>query len=155
MIHLSWNNREYLEHHWPIMFHTVEESAARLRLHPKTVLRFIREGKLHAARVGRAYRILDADLAAFAQTKPAAPVPRAVRVTSIVDIPDAPQSLHQYLSRSLHAMASGRTSYADPVRIDVTFDPTAGVVKIIVAATPADTAALMSSVDMLLQQSGT
>lgn len=139
------------------MFHTVDESAARLRLHPKTVLRFIREGKLRATRVGRAYRILDADLAAFAQTEPAAPapVPRAVRVTSIVDIPDASQSLHQYLSRSLHAMASGRTSYVDPVRIDVTFDPAASQVKIIVAATPADTAVLMSSLEALLQQSGT
>ncbi|MBN3829176.1 helix-turn-helix domain-containing protein [Burkholderia sp. Ac-20384] len=137
------------------MLHTVEESAARLRLHPKTVLRFIREGKLPATRVGRAYRILDADLAAFSQTKPAAPMPRAVRVTSIVDIPDASQSLHQYLSRSLHAMASGRTSYVDPVRIDVTFDPAASLVKIIVAATPADTAALMSSLEALLQQSGT
>ncbi|MBN3792629.1 helix-turn-helix domain-containing protein [Burkholderia sp. Ac-20353] len=139
------------------MFHTVEEAAARLRIHPKTVLRFIREGKLRATRVGRAYRIVDADLAAFAQTKPAAaaPVPRAVRVTSIVDIPDASQSLHQYLSRSLHAMASGRTSYVDPVRIDVTFDPAASQVKIIVAATPADTAALMSSLEMLLQHSGT
>ncbi|KVH29219.1 helix-turn-helix domain-containing protein [Burkholderia cepacia] len=137
------------------MFHTVDESAARLRLHPKTVLRFIREGKLRATRVGRAYRILDADLAAFAQTEPATPVPRAVRVTSIVDIPDASQSLHQYLSRSLHAMASGRTSYVEPVRIDVTFDPAASQVKIIVAATPADTAVLMSSLEALLQQSGT
>ncbi|WP_176050616.1 helix-turn-helix domain-containing protein [Burkholderia sp. BCC1644] len=137
------------------MFHTVEDTAARLRVHPKTVLRFIRDGKLRATRVGRAYRILDADLAAFAQTEPAAPVPRAVRVTSIVDIPDASQSLHQYLSRSLHAMASGRTSYVDPVRIDVTFDPAASVVKVVVAATPADTAALMSSLDTLLQKSGT
>ncbi|WP_322086023.1 helix-turn-helix domain-containing protein [Burkholderia sp. BCC1999] len=137
------------------MFHTVEDTATRLRVHPKTVLRFIRDGKLRATRVGRAYRILDADLAAFAQTEPAAPVPRAVRVTSIVDIPDASQSLHQYLSRSLHAMASGRTSYVEPVRIDVTFDPAASVVKVVVAATPADTAALMSSLDMLLQKSGT
>ncbi|OXI33123.1 DNA-binding protein [Burkholderia sp. AU16741] len=137
------------------MFHTVEDTAARLRVHPKTVLRFIRDGKLRATRVGRAYRILDVDLAAFARTEPAAPAPRAVRVTSIVDIPDGSQSLHQYLSRSLHAMASGRTSYVDPVRIDVTFDPASSVVKIIVAATPADTAALMSSLDMLLQQSGT
>ncbi|RQT44051.1 helix-turn-helix domain-containing protein [Burkholderia cepacia] len=137
------------------MFHTVDEFAARLRLHPKTVLRFIREGKLRATRVGRAYRILDTDLAAFAQTEPPALVPRAVRVTSIVDIPDASQSLHQYLSRSLHAMASGRTSYVDPVRIDVTFDPAASQVKIIVAATPADTAVLMSSLEALLQQSGT
>lgn len=146
---------EHIEHHEPIMFHTVDESAARLRLHPKTVLRFIREGKLRATRVGRAYRILDTDLAAFAQTEPPAPVPRAVRVTSIVDIPDASQSLHQYLSRSLHAMASGRTSYVDPVRIDVTFDPAASQVKIIVAATPADTVVLMSSLEALLQQSGT
>ncbi|MDN7427977.1 helix-turn-helix domain-containing protein [Burkholderia sp. AU45388] len=137
------------------MFHTVEDTAARLRVHPKTVLRFIRDGKLRATRVGRAYRILDVDLAAFARTEPAAPAPRAVRVTSIVDIPDGSQSLHQYLSRSLHVMASGRTSYVDPVRIDVTFDPASSVVKIIVAATPADTAALMSSLDMLLQQSGT
>jgi excisionase family DNA binding protein len=142
-------------YHWPIMFHTVEESAARLRLHPKTVLRFIREGKLPATRVGRAYRILDTDLAAFAQMKPAAPVPRAVRVTSIVDIPDASQSLHQHLSRSLQAMATSRTSYVDPVRIDVTFDPATSLVKIIVAATPADTAALMSSLEALLQHSGT
>ncbi|WGY70020.1 helix-turn-helix domain-containing protein [Burkholderia cepacia] len=137
------------------MFHTVEDTAARLRVHPKTVLRFIRDGKLRATRVGRAYRILDTDLAAFAQTEPAAPVPRAVRVTSIVDIPDASQSMHQYLSRSLHAMAAGRTSYVEPVRIDVTFDPAASVVKVVVAATPADTAALMSSLDMLLQKSGT
>ncbi|MBJ9968253.1 helix-turn-helix domain-containing protein [Burkholderia seminalis] len=137
------------------MFHTVEDTAARLRVHPKTVLRFIRDGKLRATRVGRAYRILDTDLAAFAPAAPAAAAPRAVRVTSIVDIPDASQSLHQYLSRSLHAMASGRTSYVDPVRIDVTFDPASSVVKVVVAATPADTAALMSSLDMLLQKSGT
>ncbi|MBL3967800.1 DNA-binding protein, partial [Burkholderia sp. KCJ3K979] len=45
--------------------------------------------------------------------------------------------------------------YVDPVRIDVTFDPASSMVKIIVTATPADTAALMSSLDMLLQQSGT
>lgn len=137
------------------MFHTVEDTAARLRVHPKTVLRFIRDGKLRATRVGRAYRILDTDLAAFAPAAPAAAAPRAVRVTSIVDIPDPSQALHQYLSRSLHAMASGRTSYVDPVRIDVTFDPASSVVKVVVAATPADTAALMSSLDMLLQKSGT
>lgn len=137
------------------MFHTVEDTAGRLRIHPKTVLRFIREGKLRATRVGRAYRILDADLAAFTQTTPAAPVPRTVRVTSIVDIPDASQSLHQYLSRSLQALVSSRASYVDPVRIDVTFDPATSQVKIIVAATPADTAALMSSLDALLQQDAT
>ncbi|HDR9582818.1 helix-turn-helix domain-containing protein [Burkholderia stabilis] len=137
------------------MFHTVEDTAGRLRIHPKTVLRFIREGKLRATRVGRAYRILDADLAAFTQTTPAAPVPRTVRVTSIVDIPDASQSLHQYLSRSLQALVSSRASYVDPVRIDVTFDPATSQVKIIVAATPADTAALMSSLDALLQQGAT
>ncbi|MGS0896568.1 helix-turn-helix domain-containing protein [Burkholderia stagnalis] len=137
------------------MFHTVDDTAARLRLHPKTVLRFIREGKLRATRVGRAYRILDADLAAFAHTTAAPPAPRAVRVTSIVDIPDASPTLHRYLSRSLPAMASSRASYREPVRIDVAFDPAASQVKLIVAATPADTAALLSALDALLQQADT
>ena len=31
-------------------FHTVADAAEQLRLHPKTILRFIREGRLRAIR---------------------------------------------------------------------------------------------------------
>jgi excisionase family DNA binding protein len=45
---------------------TVGFAATQLKLHPKTILRFIREGRLRATRVGKAFRILRADLDAFA-----------------------------------------------------------------------------------------
>lgn len=132
------------------MFHTVEDVAASLRVHPKTVLRFIREGKLRATRVGRAYRILNADLIEFAQLRPESDAPRTVRVTSIVDIPEGSQSMHQYLSKSLHAMTSRRGSYREPLRIDIAFDPASSQIKIIVTATPGDTAALMSALETIV-----
>ena len=46
--------------------YTVEQAAERLKLHPKTVLRMIREGRLKAARIGKAYRIAGDDLDAVA-----------------------------------------------------------------------------------------
>ena len=48
------------------MFHTVEHAARRLQLHPKTVLRFIRDGRLPAKRLGKAWRIRQSDLDALA-----------------------------------------------------------------------------------------
>ena len=45
---------------------TVEQAADRLKLHPKTVLRMIHEGRLKATRLGKAYRISGDDLDAAA-----------------------------------------------------------------------------------------
>ena len=41
---------------------TVEQAAQELSLHPKTVLRYIRDNRLPATRVGRSYRILRSEL---------------------------------------------------------------------------------------------
>jgi excisionase family DNA binding protein len=46
--------------------YTVEQAAERLKLHPKTVLRMIRDGRLKAARIGKAYRIAGEELDAVA-----------------------------------------------------------------------------------------
>jgi excisionase family DNA binding protein len=45
---------------------TAAFAALHLKLHIKTVLRFIREGRLRATRVGRSYRIVRSDLEASA-----------------------------------------------------------------------------------------
>ena len=49
--------------------YTVELAAERLRLHPKTVLRFIAEGRLRAVKMGKSYRILRSDLDALIGSK--------------------------------------------------------------------------------------
>ena len=46
-------------------FYTINEAAQRLSLHHKTVRKFISEGRLHATRAGKQWRITHADLAAF------------------------------------------------------------------------------------------
>jgi excisionase family DNA binding protein len=43
-------------------YYSPDEVAALLGLHVRTVRRFIREGRLKAARVGKQYRIADSDL---------------------------------------------------------------------------------------------
>ena len=51
--------------------YTVQELAEILSLHPKTVQRFIREGKLKATKIGREWRVQKEDLREFASGKDA------------------------------------------------------------------------------------
>jgi len=46
-------------------FYTPEEVAGILKVNPKTVLRWIREGKLKAVKAGRLWRVREEDLEAF------------------------------------------------------------------------------------------
>ena len=68
---------------------TVDQAAEQLNLHPNTVLRYIRDGRLPATRIGKSYRIARANLDAFAGVasgKSQAAVD--ARTTCIVDIPN-------------------------------------------------------------------
>lgn len=46
-------------------YYTVEKVAKMLTMHPKTIQRYIREGKLHAKKVGKSWRIFEKDLKDF------------------------------------------------------------------------------------------
>lgn len=128
-------------------FYTVEAAAERLKLHPKTVLRFIHEGRLRATRVGRQYRILRSDLAALAGA-PAAP--SGARVTSIVDIPGAGGDLARRLAAYLPALRTGE-AHADPMSIDLAHDPARDHLKIVVVGAPGDVAAMLGMIDIWLR----
>ena len=49
-------------------FYTVEKIAEMLEMHPKTIQKYIREGKLRATKVGKAWRVSGHDLSQFVQT---------------------------------------------------------------------------------------
>ncbi len=64
-------------------FLTTDQVAERLHLHQNTVIRYIREGKLPAAKVGNAYRIKESTLAAFlGETEPGDTSARVVAVAN-------------------------------------------------------------------------
>ncbi len=52
-------------------YFTVEQIAQMLQMHPKTVQRYIREGKLRAVKVGKGWRISGHDLSVFTESVPA------------------------------------------------------------------------------------
>ncbi len=46
-------------------YYTVDIIAKMLSMHPKTIQRYIREGKLHATKVGKRWQVQEHDLKAF------------------------------------------------------------------------------------------
>lgn len=48
-------------------YYTVEEISEMLAMHPKTIQRYIREGKLRANKVGKSWRVTGHDLSVFAE----------------------------------------------------------------------------------------
>ena len=131
---------------------TVDEAAERLKLHPKTVLRYIREGRLPATRIGKAYRIQRADLDAFAGV-PAQPAtaPSDATVTSIVDIPGVEATLAQKWARSVTNALNAKPQGA-PFRADVVYEPERSHLKIIIVGSPGDTANLMGLIRIWVEQ---
>ena len=50
-----------------ITFYTVDQIAKLLKIHPKTIQRYIREGKLKAVKVGKSWRVDGHDLSVFVE----------------------------------------------------------------------------------------
>lgn len=135
-------------------FYTVDQSAQRLSLHPKTVLRLIHEGRLRATRIGKAYRVLRSDLDAFAGVAPsraAAPTRPRARVTAIADIADLSPDQATRLANALQAALVSSEARAEPVQLDTAYDPIRHSLKAIVVASPGDAAALLRMVEPLLE----
>lgn len=122
--------------------YTVEQFAERLKLHPKTVRRFIREGRVRAVKVGKSYRILRSELEAMTGVVLGAGRSGA-RVTSIVDLPDVEAAKAQHLARVLPALRMGREAQADPMSLDVAYDPARKHLKVVIVGSPADNAAVL------------
>lgn len=129
--------------------YTVEQAADRLRLHPKTVLRFIREGRLQAMKVGRAYRIPSGALDALAGVAPA--TSNLARVTGIVDIEAVDDEGIRRLSALVGAAHLGG-GHGERLRVDLAHDPGRRSLKVVTIGSPGDVAALLKLIDIWLER---
>jgi excisionase family DNA binding protein len=131
--------------------YTVEQAADRLKLHPKTVLRMIREGRLKAVRLGKAYRISGDDLDAATGVARAEARESPDRATVIADFGDISPDLAQRLGTTLTAMLGGRQTRTDPVTLQTAYDPVLRRLKVVVTGSPDDAATLLKSAMFLLE----
>ena len=129
-------------------FLTVEAAAAILQMHPKTVLRHIREGRLRATKLGKQYRLLRSDLNAFAGAS--APGARQARVTSIVDVQDVDSLTLHRLTTVLLGAAHGKDPSATPLSVDIAHDAARDSAKVVIVGSPDDAAMLLKLVSACL-----
>jgi excisionase family DNA binding protein len=130
---------------------TVEQAAEELNLHPKTVLRYIRDGRLPATRIGKAYRITRAKLDAFAGVASGTSAAVAIaRTTCIVDIPGMSVKGAERLASFLHSAAMAADPGTPPMHLETVFDPVTQSMKVVVIGSPSDTARMLEMLQLQL-----
>jgi excisionase family DNA binding protein len=73
-------------------YYTVEQIAGLLNMHPKTIQRYIREGKLRASKIGKGWRVTGHDLSVFTESvkiigqSEKVPAQDRIKASSVVDI---------------------------------------------------------------------
>ena len=127
----------------------------QLGLHVKTVLRYIREGRLKAVRIGKEYRITSDSLRELAGSDLATPAPvvrtRQVLTSSIVDI-DAisPDESHRVTTMIMAAL-NGRKGEADYPRVDTIYYEERARLRITITASLTLTSELLRMIDTLVE----
>ena len=74
-------------------YYTVDQISEMLNMHPKTIQRYIREGKLRACKIGKGWRIAGHDLSVFAENHmntdmegTGTSAEDSVKISSVIDI---------------------------------------------------------------------
>ncbi|HLU54354.1 MAG TPA: helix-turn-helix domain-containing protein [Pseudonocardia sp.] len=132
--------------------YSVEEVAALLGLHVKTVRSYVHDGKLDAVRIGRRYRIPAEALEAF--TGRAVAPPRrgaAVEVSSVVQIDDVDRALADRISTLVVSSLGGAPNDDGRLRVESSYDPARSRLKLIVLGGPQSTAELLRLVGALVE----
>lgn len=133
---------------------TVEQAARELNLHSKTVLRYIRDGRLAATRIGKSYRIERAKLDAFAGVALGkAETAGGARTTCIVDIPNLSAEGAQRLAGFLHSAALSGNAETPSLHLETAFDPKTENMKVVMIGSISDVRKLLELVQLQIDSS--
>jgi len=113
---------------------SVEQVAAKLGLHVRTVRNYVRDGRLKAVRIGKQYRITAEDLAAFTglpvAERAAAP---AAELSGVVEIAGVDRAGADRIATMVVASVNGpRDGGERPLRVETVYDGERATMKIIV-----------------------
>ena len=128
---------------------TVDYAAEQLKVHPKTVLRFIHEGRLPATRLGKSFRIHRRDLEIFAgfPARDIAPVEPTV-VTCIVDISGITVADARRWARDLPTALNATPADGPPIRPEIVHDEDRSRLKVVLVGFPDAVVRLMKLVQL-------
>ncbi|MET9246068.1 helix-turn-helix domain-containing protein [Nonomuraea sp. NPDC003709] len=127
--------------------YTVEQVAALLGLHVKTVRNYVRDGRLPAVRIGKQYRIAKEDLAAFTGTPLV--TPRRAEASSIVQVDGiARRDMDRVSTMVLGSLASRPHG----LRVEFVYDEEREHLKVIVLGALEESAQVLRIIDALVRE---
>jgi excisionase family DNA binding protein len=137
---------------------SVEQVAAVLGVHVRTVRRYVRQGLVKGTRIGKQYRIAAADLARLtgnATLPPEEPV-RRVRhseASSVVQIDAIAREDAIRVMNGIGGAIKGRDKHSDtPLRVDTVYDEVRARLKIIITGSLSTTVGLMKLTEVYAEQ---
>ncbi|GAB2932096.1 helix-turn-helix domain-containing protein [Micromonospora polyrhachis] len=130
--------------------YSVEQVADRLGLHVRTVRGYIRTGRLKAVRIGKQYRIAQADLDALTGQPPPTPSRFGMEVSSIVQIDGIDRIAADRLGTLVLTSANTNHDPRRPLRIQTIHDEDRHRMKIVILGDAASTAEVLQLVEAVL-----
>lgn len=128
-------------------FYSIEDLAEILKLHPKTILRFIHEGKIRAQKIGRSWRISQEALKEYSHAELAVPARAAepvdfgsigarMRVSAVIEIDEQNSEEASRLSNTLMAALNCKDPSWGNSRFDWFYYPETKKAKYVLYGTP-------------------
>lgn len=139
---------------------TADEVAQRLGLHVRTVRNYIRDGSLHAVRIGKQYRIARADLETFTGS-PATPLERGsadarhnAEASSVVEIDAIGPELASRMSTLLTSAISHNRGGDGRLHLETIYDPARAQLKVVVIGSLTSSSAIFDIINGLVEEQG-
>ena len=141
--------------------YNVSQLSEILDLHPKTVRRFIRDGKIRATKIGREWRVRKEDLQQYAhgelankpsEPQPTTPLSSRVQVSAVIEINEGHPEEVSRISNSLIAALNSKDPSWGRSRYDLLYHPKTRKARFILNGTPLFIRTLLEMVEVLVQQ---
>lgn len=144
-------------------YYSVDEIAELLKIHPKTVQRYIREGKLKANKVGKSWRVAGHDLSIFTEggsesasrsDVPDREVERgAVKISAVIDIPVLNTEESVRIANTLTAISNSKPSEYGASSVQTQYLMSEKVMRVMVWGSLSYTQVILDSISALTDQS--
>lgn len=134
--------------------YSVTELSDILDLHPKTVRRFIREGKIKGTKIGRSWKVHQSDLRQYTHSELTNEVkdevvyspadnPDRITVSAVIEIWEKNSDEASRISNSLIALLNTKDPSWGKTRYDFIYQPEVGKARFILYGSPAFIGAIM------------
>lgn len=144
-------------------FLSVEEISKILELHPKTVRRFIREGKLKARKIGRTWKVLEDELkmythgeagehSEFKNTPEISSFDSRIRISTVIEISEGSSDEANRISNSLIALLNSKDPTWGKNRYDFFYDAQTDKARFILYGSPKFLSVVLNMFDTLTQK---